>query len=65
MKTMLNSKAEKNAKEALKLDMFKGFDLDNAKDKLASLLSHVGSNGMFSEYTKHDITHVNGLLSQK
>ena len=62
MKEEEKYKAEDEAKKALRLETFTGFDLDNAKDKLASLLSHVGSNGMFSEYTKHDITHVNGML---
>lgn len=63
MENRTNSVAEIQAKKALKLKFFSGFDLDNAKDKLTKLLSHVGSNEMFSEYTKHDISHVDGMLN--
>ena len=63
MENRTNSVAEIQAKKALKLKIFSGFDLDNAKDKLTKLLSHVGSNEMFSEYTKHDISHVDGMLN--
>lgn len=63
MEGITNSKAEIQAKKALKLDTFSGFDLENAKKKLATLLSHIGDNDMFSEYTKHDISHVNGMLT--
>lgn len=63
MENRTNSIAEIQAKKALKLKIFSGFDLDNAKDKLTKLLSHVGSNEMFSEYTKHDISHVDGMLN--
>ena len=63
MEIKADSKAECQAKKALNLDMFSGFDLENAKNKLAQMLSHVGSNGMFSEYTKHDISHVDGMLN--
>lgn len=63
MEKRTNSVAEIQAKKALNLRIFSGFDLDNAKDKLTKLLSHVGSNEMFSEYTKHDISHVDGMLN--
>lgn len=56
------SQAEKNAQKALSLDLFRGFDLSYAKDTLANMLSHIGRNGLFSEYTKHDISHVDGML---
>lgn len=62
MENRTNSRAEEHAKKALTLKIFSGFSLDNAKEKLASLLSHIGDNDMFSEYTKHDISHVNGML---
>ena len=58
----LNSQAEKNAREALSLDLFRGFDLSYAKETLANMLNHIGRNGLFSEYTKHDISHVDGML---
>lgn len=55
-------KIEQEALEALKLDSFKGLNLIDIKDKLTSMLAHIGTNGMFTEYTKHDISHVNGML---
>lgn len=59
----LKSQAEKNALKALSLDIFKGFDLSNAKATLAEMLNHIGRDGLFSEYTKHDISHVDGMLN--
>lgn len=55
-------KLEAEAAKALKLESFKELNLSDIKDKLSSMLSHIGTNGMFNEYTKHDITHVNGML---
>ena len=59
----LKSVAEKKALEALSLNIFRGFDLVNTKNVLAQMLAHIGRDGMFSEYTKHDISHVNGMLA--
>lgn len=59
----LKSVAEKKALEALSLNIFSGFDLLNTKNVLAQMLAHIGRDGMFSEYTKHDISHVNGMLA--
>lgn len=59
----LNSRAELKALEALQLEMFRGFDLANVKSTLADMLNHIGRNGLFSEYTKHDISHVDGMLN--
>ena len=58
----LNSFVEKKAEEALKLSAFKNINLSLIKDKLGVILSKIGSNGIFDEYTKHDISHVNGVL---
>lgn len=58
----LNSRAEKKAQEALSLPFFQGFNLLYAKNTLADMLNHIGRNGLFSEYTKHDISHVDGML---
>ena len=58
----INSIAEQNAKAACSLSIFKGFDLEKAKDTLADMLSDIGKHGIFTEYTKHDISHVDGML---
>jgi hypothetical protein len=59
---IIQSVAEQNALAALQLSTFSGFDLAHAKSKLADMLNHIGRNGMFSEYTKHDISHIDGML---
>lgn len=43
-------------------EAFKGINLLSIKDKLTVILNNIGANGMFDEYTKHNITHVNGVL---
>lgn len=40
----------------------KSLKLDNIKEQLAKMLNHIGDNGMFAEYTMHDISHVDGML---
>lgn len=60
----LNSIAENKAQECIdKYDFCKSLKLDFLKEKLASMLNHIGDNGMFAEYTMHDISHVNGMLN--
>lgn len=59
----LNSNAEIKAVKALKLPAFKDINLSVIKDKLSVILSKIGSNGIFDEYTKHDISHVDGVLN--
>ena len=54
--------AEKKAEEAETLRIFSGLKLLHIKRQVESLLSHIGDNGIFSEYTKHDITHINEML---
>lgn len=57
------SKCEKLADEATKnCAAFKNIDLRLIKDKVTIILNFIGSNGMFDEYTKHDISHVDGVL---
>lgn len=57
-----DSFAEHKALEAIKLPAFRNVNLSLIKDKLNVILSKIGSNGIFDEYTKHDITHVDGIL---
>ena len=60
--TCTSSFAEIKAKEALTLSVFKGFDLDKTKETLKDMLADIGKHDMFTEYTKHDISHVDGML---
>lgn len=62
METTLKSKAEQQALNACELEIFRGFNLADTKRLLAEMLEHIGNNGMFSEYTKHNISHVDGML---
>lgn len=54
--------AEKQALLAKDLKPFSGFDLKHTKDTLEDMLNHISRNGMFCEYTKHDIDHVDAML---
>lgn len=58
----IDSYAEKKAQECLGFSFCSSLNLQNIKDKLAMLLNHIGDNGMFAEYTMHDISHVDGML---
>ncbi|GIH64791.1 HD domain-containing protein [Microbispora siamensis] len=57
------SYAEKSAEQASKLPAFGGFSLLQAKREITELLSRIGSHNIFDEYTKHDIGHVDAMLS--
>lgn len=61
-KQTINSNAEIKAKTCLDYSFCKSLNLQNIKDTLATMLNHIGDNGMFAEYTMHDISHVNGML---
>jgi molecular chaperone HtpG len=59
----LNSKAEQLATEATKLQAFNNMNLIGVKEQLAELLGMIGSvQGIFSTYTKHDISHIDAML---
>ena len=62
MKVALDSNAEKRALDALRLSSFKGLELIHVKESLSDMLEHLTDQGMFDQYTKHDISHVNGML---
>lgn len=63
MKVKMNSYAEQRAKEALKYQFCKKINLEDIKERVAVMLNHIGDDGMFAEYTMHDISHVDGMLS--
>ncbi|MGN9776444.1 HD domain-containing protein [Micromonospora sp. H33] len=56
------SLAENEASKAAELNAFRGFSLDLTRDKVDEALKHFGRLGIFSEYTKHDISHIDGML---
>jgi molecular chaperone HtpG len=59
----LISTAELTAEEATKLPEFRNVNLGGVKDKIAQILDLIGRvEGIFSTYTKHDISHVNSML---
>lgn len=58
----LNTKAEIKAQEATALTSFNHINLGGIKDSLEKMLAQIGHDGIFDEYTKHDITHVNTML---
>lgn len=58
----LKTFAENKALEAEKLRSIGGINLLNIKRKIESALSLIGRNGIFDEYTKHDISHIDAML---
>ena len=59
----LDSIAEKKAQDCLAFSFCSSLNLQSIKNNLARMLNHIGDNGMFAEYTMHDISHVNGMLA--
>lgn len=59
----LDSYAEKRAQAATKYEGF-GVSLPEIKRTTAELLSQIGKNGIFAEYSKHDITHIDEVIAQ-
>lgn len=58
----IGSKVEEKALECVGYRFCEGLNLLMVKQKVETILKHVGNNGIFFEYTMHDITHVNGIL---
>lgn len=59
----LDSFAEKKAEQAESLNAFSGIKLLHIKRNVATILSYIGRDGIFEEYTKHDISHINYMLN--
>lgn len=57
-----NSKAEENALNACQIDAFRAINLRNIKDSIEAMLAMIGRDGIFDEYTKHSIHHVDKML---
>jgi molecular chaperone HtpG len=58
----LTSEAEKAAVEAESLTAFSGIKLLHIKRHLALILELIGREGIFDEYTRHDISHIDEML---
>lgn len=53
---------EEKAQEAEKFISFSGIKLLHIKNSIEQILSLIGRNNIFEEYTKHDITHIDEML---
>lgn len=58
----LENYAEIEAEKAENLGFCRGIKLLHVKNKVAELLSMIGRNNFFQEYTIHDIRHVDEML---
>lgn len=63
MVATLNTDAEQRASKAEELSAFSGLKLLNVRRNLEPLLELIGREQIFSEYTRHDISHINQMLS--
>ena len=59
----LATRAEKAAKRAESLPAFSGLNLLHIRREITHLLSLIGRDRLFDEYTKHDASHVDKMLS--
>lgn len=62
MSARLSSNAEKTALLCQDLQCFSRFSLLGVKEELEILLAQFGRDGIFREYTKHDLSHIDTLL---
>jgi molecular chaperone HtpG len=62
MTITLASAAEVSASKAEELTAFSGIKLLKVKQELALLLELIGREEIFSEYTRHDISHIDRML---
>ncbi|MFD7815997.1 ATP-binding protein [Streptomyces sp. NPDC059785] len=62
MAEALPSYAEKMAQEACTLQPFQSINLLGIRNSLEELLGAIGNRGIFEEYTKHDISHIDAML---
>jgi hypothetical protein len=58
----LTSNAEKQAEKIEALGAFSGLKLLHIKKELVKILALIGRDGIFDEYTKHDISHIDSVL---
>lgn len=63
MPTKLHTFPELEAEKAQSLAAFDGLNLVGLKRKIEILLSHIGREKLFDEYTAHDISHIDAMLA--
>ncbi len=59
----LTTFAERKAQEAEQLPAFDGINLLGIKRKVETILNLIGREGIFDEYTVHDISHIDSMLN--
>lgn len=60
---ILKSYAELQAEKAEALGPFSGIKLSHIKKEVTKILSLIGRDNIFNEYTKHDISHIDVMLN--
>ncbi|MET7940059.1 ATP-binding protein [Streptomyces sp. NPDC005302] len=58
----LQTAAEVKAQAAVQLEAFGGINIIHVRRQVAQLVELIGTDGIFDEYTKHDMKHVDGML---
>jgi hypothetical protein len=54
--------AEQEADKSRELPGFSNFSLPGVRDEVAAMLRLIGHEGIFSTYTRHDISHIDAML---
>ncbi len=62
MPIVLHTDPELRAKKAEELSAFGGLNLLHIKRSVAQLIGQIGREGIFDQYTKHDISHIDEML---
>lgn len=62
MEDKLATFAEQKAAEAENLGAFQGIKLIYIRNQVEDMLALIGKSGFFDQYTRHDISHVDGML---
>ncbi|WP_159403722.1 ATP-binding protein [Streptomyces sp. NRRL S-646] len=52
------------AQQAGSLEAFGGISVVQTRREVEELLSHIGKDGLFDQYTKHDISHIVAMLGK-
>ncbi|MFI5852071.1 ATP-binding protein [Micromonospora chalcea] len=62
MSLTLSALTEKKAERAQTLEAFAGLSLVAVRDNVGKALQSIGQFGIFEEYTKHDMAHIDAML---
>lgn len=63
MEMKLKSTIERKAEEANRLSAFAGVNLLHIHEQVEHMLSLIGRDGIFDQYTRHDISHIDQMVS--